>query len=127
MEHADGGLDQQHGHRGGGTLWNKTTIQQYGVCVVCVWMCLHTCMRATAVLRAAVFFFLYSSTSKAITLLPVLTCLQVPQVLAAHLVVPVLPVSISSAPDVETGADGGGTVACPGPGAAGLGLLPLAC
>lgn len=63
-------------------------------------------------------------------LVSLLTCLQIPQVLAAHLVVPALPVAVTAAPDVEAGADRGSTVACPGSGSptAGLGLflVPLA-
>lgn len=45
-----------------------------------------------------------------------LTCLQIPEVLAAHLVVPGLPISISAAPDVESGVDGDAAVACSGSG-----------
>lgn len=45
-----------------------------------------------------------------------LTCLQVPKVLAAHLVVPGLPVTVPAAPDVKSGVDGHAAVACSGSG-----------
>lgn len=55
----------------------------------------------------------------------VLTCLQVPQVFAAHLVVPALAVAVAAAPDVEAGAHGGGAVSSPGSGPAGVGVVDL--
>lgn len=54
-----------------------------------------------------------------------LTGLQVPQVFAAHLVVPAFTESVAATPDVEPRADGGGAVACPGLGVAGVGVLAL--
>lgn len=54
-----------------------------------------------------------------------LTGLQVPQVFAAHLVVPAFAESVAAAPDVEPGADGGGAVARPGLGVAGIWVLAL--
>lgn len=62
----------------------------------------------------------HSSLPKAELRLPsVLTCLQVPEVLAAHLVVPALAVAVAAAPNVQPGADGGRAVAGSGSGPAG--------
>lgn len=54
-----------------------------------------------------------------------LTCLQVPQVFAAHLVVPAFTVSVTAAPNVKPGPDSGGTVAGPGSGPAGIRVVTL--
>lgn len=54
-----------------------------------------------------------------------LTCLQVPEVFAADLVVPVLAESISAAPNVKPGADVGGAVSSPGSGPAGVQVVVL--
>lgn len=53
------------------------------------------------------------------------TCLQVPQVLAAHLVVPALSVSIAAAPDINSGPDSDSAVAGPGTGTAGIRVFAL--
>lgn len=53
------------------------------------------------------------------------TCLQVPQVFAAHLVVPALSVAVAAAPDVNSGPDSDGAVAGPGSGAGGIRVVAL--
>jgi len=55
----------------------------------------------------------------------VLTCLQIPEVLAAHLVVPALAISVAAAPNVKPGADRGGAVAGPGSGPTGIWIVTL--
>lgn len=54
-----------------------------------------------------------------------LTCLQVPQVFAAHLVVPAFAVSITATPNVKPGANCSGTVASPGSGSTGIRVVTL--
>lgn len=53
------------------------------------------------------------------------TCLQVPQVFAAHLVVPALAVPVAAAPDVNPGANRDSAVAGSGSGTGGIWVFAL--
>lgn len=53
------------------------------------------------------------------------TCLQVPQVFAAHLVVPALSVPIAAAPDINSGPNSDSAVAGPGSGTGGIWVFAL--